>query len=172
MKIPDWIKEELFDSLVNKEKIIKYVELAFNSESELYKECIDNAILRRRKAADLAGFKRNIKGLFDKYVEDFINGQDEQVNRITVNFLQYIKNDSWTEIVLNENYLLQTSYLVMNPLSDDEKDKDILAANKTKAGLLQEYSIVASRLKKLKKEFYGEDSDIIIGITPQNAKKG
>ena len=166
-------KNEEFESEELKNKIIKFIEIGFDPNNQDYKEYAGNPIESRKKAAIMAGFERNDKGLLEPFVIDFINAGNEQVNRMIGQYLINKKNYLWTCLMVHENLFIETCTVIMSPSEiEKEEDKDVLANQDKKKKLATNILEIQKTIETLQKDFFGDDEDVIIkGIRPENAVK-
>jgi hypothetical protein len=140
-------------------KVDKYIELLYSPDSVLNNNQ-DTLKERQLKAADMAGFKRNKDGYFDKVlVEELFNLKNEDHVKKILAFLKKKNNQLWTDIVVTESELEELFRHRLTPVSDD-KDKDNLGSLKMKAEL---GNITAKRRKDLQSfynEFFGKNEDL------------
>jgi hypothetical protein len=171
-----------FNSFSHKDrnKIVRYVILAYDPGSPFVEEYAANLTGRKAAAADEAGFERNkTTGLFGDDVVKIMNLEDEKVNEmIFCYFLKIINNQTWTLIITHEQVFSEYTRLLMEPVnyssytknSDEagepagekvmKDDKKLLEAANMKSKLREECKSIATDLKGFYKELFGENEDL------------
>lgn len=93
-------------------KVIQYVILVYDFSSELRKEIRDH-VQRKSVAAKIVGYKiSEITGKFETLVEEFLAGENEEVNEMVVRYVslfgkpEYVQLTTYYELFIQENKAL------------------------------------------------------------------
>jgi hypothetical protein len=147
----------------SRNKVIKYVVFAYDPGSPFVMDSVSDLKKRKEAAAEAAGFLRTpTTGLFDELVKEIMELKNEETNAMIFKFLQIINNRTWTLIVTNEQIFDEYTALLMEPVKSTSatEDKKVLEAANIKSKLREECKVIADDLKKLYKEFFGDNDDL------------
>jgi hypothetical protein len=139
--------------------VIRYICLAYDPQSDLYKDYTDLTKIKEA-AAELAEFPRNTKtGKFEDKVYRMIRMENSTINDMIIAFLKIINNHIWAQIQVNEQMFWEYARLLSEPVKGDGS-KDILQAADIKKKLREEIKIIATDLEVFYKQMFGEDEDL------------
>ncbi len=161
--------EELKTVIVNNDKLLRYCIYMFDPKSELIKE-VSQLKERKAKALNLAGFKKNKDGTFEKDAELILNGMSDdidehkqvidEVQKVTFCMLTKVYNDrkfrEWQTLheELDENIQIRMSKIV------DKGDKATVEAIQKKGQLREQAKAIHLEIDALEKEIFGEHEDL------------
>ena len=144
------------------DKVVRYILLMYDLNSPL-RHHYPELFKRKQFAADLAGYnldKDDVVGLFDFRVKTEDGHEpDEELIRVTMNYLKYQNNMVWVMIVSNEQAFFEYNKRVMMPV-DGNKDKDILQAVEIKTKIMQSMDDIYQRLQKYGRDLTGGDDKL------------
>lgn len=143
-----------------KEKAFRYIILLYSKDSILNDRVPEPLDVRKVKAADLAGFKRNPDGQHGKTVRNqLFNLKDSKIVEMVTEYMIYQDNLTWSEIIAAEQSYWEYFKIRMKSV-DAEKDADIIKASKDKETLRMHAKEIKKDLEKLYKEFYSDHTDV------------
>lgn len=141
-------KREHFNS------IVLYIIFVFDKKSPFHLKYRD---IKKKKeiAAQEASLPEK-----DGFDEQVLNNENEEVLKMTVDFLTFQNDKMWTEIAVYESLFSEYAGLLFKPINES-KDKDLVAATNSKAKIREEFSSVRLQLDRLYMEFYGNDTSLL-----------
>lgn len=146
---------------MDRNKVIKYIVLLYSKDSILNEKVAVPLEDRQLKAADLAGFDRDKNNNFkDKRVQEWLfELKNDEIFEMVFEFLIFLDDALWREIVTLEHELKEYHMLRMKPL-EGKYDKDLMTATEKKGKFRKECNEIRDSLKKCYDEFYREFDDV------------
>lgn len=149
-------------------KVIKYIVLVYDPESDILTEYPDDLRLMKEAGAKEAGFKRNPDGEWPLYIQDILDFKEKSVVDWIVDYLKVKKNPIWTQIKFIEEEL-ETLY---------RQRQAALLRGEVKADLMKLIKERTDERDSLYKRFYAEHSDLkkatqdeLYPVSPENVFK-
>lgn len=93
--------------------IIRYVILMYDADSPLWRE-VRSLPLRKAVSMELAGFKRDRDGKFDRPIEHIMEGKNRDVNSMLLKYLTMQNNPKWSQRCAYEHIYYMEIGRVMN----------------------------------------------------------
>jgi hypothetical protein len=144
-----------------KNKIVRYIIFGYDIDSLCVKSNLHDLKKRKEDAAERAGFKRSRSGVFEDYVHEIMDMNNKEVNQMICCYLRYfVHNNAWKLIVVNEQMMSEYISLMLEPVVSHKDDKKRLEAANIKAKLREECKAIASDIKMLYKDLYGDNEDL------------
>jgi hypothetical protein len=156
------LSKEEFAGFISPErnKIVRYIIYAYDLESSCVKNNSHDLKKRKESAAERAGFKRSRTGSFPEIVHEIMNMKNSDVNKMICCYLRYfVHNNTWKLIVVNEQIMSEYITLLLEPVAQKDDKKTLEAAN-IKSKLREECKAIASDIKSLYKDLYGDNDDL------------
>ena len=118
---------------MDRNKVIKYIVLLYSKDSILNEKVAVPLEDRQLKAADLAKFDRDKNNNFkDKRVQEWLfELKNDEIFEMVFEFLIFLDDALWREIVTLEHELKEYHMLRMKPL-EGKDDKDLMTATEKK----------------------------------------
>ena len=148
-----------YTGIYDSNKILKYINYMYSEGTPLTKKFKDNLFARKSEALKLSGIKIN-----EQVKSDIFDFKDYEFVKAVVKFLAIQKNELWTNIVVDTQFIENNTLIVLTQ-SSDGKDKDIAQTATIKGSILKINNDVRDRLVGYYKEFFKND------IALQNAAK-
>jgi DNA-binding XRE family transcriptional regulator len=104
---------------LNRNKVIRYINLLYSAKSGLVKMYKDDLAIRKEEAAKFAGFEKKEMAQVEK---DLYELNNEKVVKMIMRFLLIQNVRLWTTICSIEQSFYQTNKLLMSPLGQDYGD--------------------------------------------------
>jgi hypothetical protein len=165
-KLPHLRKYKEFEDLegtpkgeLNRDKVIRYVNLLYSSGSKLIRKHKHNLPARKEEAAIAAGFDLKKKAIREQVENDLFKIRNEKILKLIMRFLILQKNLLWTSIVTTESAYYEYQEIILDPLGKEDEKKRTDAA-KNKSVLMDECDKMLIRLKGYYQEFFGDDIDL------------
>lgn len=144
----DEFKGDLGDKDIHLDKILRYIVYKYDRKSPLID--IEDYIIRKTTAAQLAGFKPYDNGRFPEFVKKMLAGKNKVINLMIIRYCRMQYPAEWAFLVAgNEAY-----YSILDDMmnEDGKKKKDSF----TQAG------IMVKELDEMRQQlFNGEESKLI-----------
>lgn len=122
-KIPEMAAIEAFATYrtdMDKNKIFKYIVLAYDENSPIYKKFTADERNRKTWAARYAGFEPDKDGLFNADVDDIMKCFNKEVNNLIIEFIRTFNDPEWASLVIwYESYFRKLENLINIQSSDD-----------------------------------------------------
>lgn len=132
------------------DSLLKFVILAFDPGSPLIKDFPD-AKRRKEEAAHLAGVPN---------VEEAVTFSNPIYVLVANWYLRhYVRSLDWAVIQANLETFWEYQQRLMTPIAkeDNSRERDMMAAIQVKSKLAEDLSVIAERIQKHMKAFYGDD---------------
>lgn len=134
--------------------VAKYIFAVYDPNSPFIKDFPDS----RKRKDEVAYFFdiEKVEGLLDCSNENFVKA----VHWFLRNF---VRSMDWAVIQANTETFWEYQLRLMTPISknDNSREKDLISAIQVKSKLAEDLSLIAERIAKHTKLFYGDDEDVI-----------
>lgn len=87
---------------MSKKGIMTYIVLMYDYQCSLWRE-VRNFAIRKGVAMQLAGFKQDKEGHFERHIERIIEGKNQDVNSMIVRYISLLNNPKWAQLCSYEN---------------------------------------------------------------------
>lgn len=163
IRFPELKQIEAFRDCISgdRNRIIRYICYLYDPGSPLQSEYQDLKA-RKEAAAELAGFKRNSKGLWPESTQDIfnvINKGDVNIVDMVFEFLRIINDKTWMILKVNEINFWEYSLMLMENISGKNSKEKLDAAN-VKTKLREELKIIASDTELYMKKMFGDEENL------------
>jgi len=142
---------------LNRNKVIRYINLLYSAKSELVKTYKDDLQIRKEEAARIVGFE---KKEIEKVENDLYQLKNEKIVKMIMRFLVIQNVRLWTTICSIEQSFYQTSELLMSPLNQEGEDKDKYAAAVKQRPLRSEMIDMNEQLDSLYDKMFNDNLDV------------
>lgn len=134
--------------------VAKYIFSVYDPNSPFIKDFPDSR-KRKEEAAYFYGIDK-LEGLQDCSNEPFAKA----IHWFLRNF---VRSMDWAVIQANTETFWEYQLRLMTPISknDNSREKDLISAIQVKSKLAEDLSLIADRITKHTKSFYGDDEDMI-----------
>lgn len=82
--------------------LLTYIVLMYDHQSPLWRE-VRSLPARKGVAMELAGFKTDKNGRFEKYIEMVLEGRQPPVNSMIIKYLSLLNSPKWSQLIAFEN---------------------------------------------------------------------
>lgn len=142
---------------LNRNKVIRYINLLYSSKSGLVRIYKDDLAIRKEEAAKYAGFE---KKEMVQVENDLFKLENEKIVKMIMRFLVIQNVRLWTTICSIEQSFYQTSELLMSPIDQAGEDKDKYAAAVKQKPLRSEMIDMTEQLDSLYDKMFNDNSDV------------
>lgn len=142
---------------LNRNKVIRYINLLYSYKSDLVKMYKDDLIIRMEEAAIYAGFE---KKEMDRVRNDLFQLNNEKIVKMVMRFLLIQNVRLWTVICSIEQSFYKNSMLLMTPLDRDGEDKDKYGALVKEKPLRAELIEMNEQLDSLYDKLFTDNSEL------------
>lgn len=142
---------------LNRNKVIRYINLLYSAKSELVRIYKDDLAIRKEEAAKIAGFEKKD---MSRVSEDLFQLKNEKIVKMIMRFLVIQNVRLWTTICSIEQSFYRTSELLMSPMDKETEDKDKYAAAVKEKPLRAEMIDMTEQLDSLYDKMFNDNADI------------
>lgn len=139
---------------INRDKVMRYIILVYDKRSPLLSQ--KNLSLRKKTAAELAGFEKNEAGLFQDSVMAMINLENKHIARMIIRYARIQSDTKYALLVAG----MEALYENLIKISATGKDEDVIdSAEKSK--LFEQSEKMGEKLERMADELFNNDLELM-----------
>lgn len=151
-RYPEFTSKELKG--ISRDKIMRYIIFCYDKRSPLIAQ--KNLSLRKKLAADLAGFEKNDKDIFTDSVQAVLKNENKIVVRMIIRYVR-IQSDMRYSLLVSG---METYYENILRITNSGKDDDVLDSTE-KSKLFAESKKMSDELERISDELFNQDTELL-----------